>query len=102
VKLPIELKNATNNFLRQSNRIVKVAYYCFHLSYRIDRSIMVRHAVYEEANPKNPPDSPWNGILLTGTFDASKWVQIPSLVQRWTAAHAQGLMTANAESGSVP
>lgn len=92
VKLPQDLVRATDNFLRNSTRIAKIVYYCFHIAIRIDRSCLIRLALHEEANPKNASGSPWSRTLLKGVLDATKWTTIPGLVDRWTAAHARGLI----------
>jgi hypothetical protein len=91
VKLPPEASRATARFLRNNSRIAKIVYYDFHLTTRLDGSVLNQHALHEVANPKNAPGSPWNRTLLRAV-PANTWVALPALVERWGTAHARGIM----------
>jgi hypothetical protein len=84
VMLPMVVFNATTAFLRNTSRVVKVVYYMFHLT-RSTEGMLNRHAIREINNPHNPADSPWTDHLFPSARNATNWVTLPWLLERWSS-----------------
>ncbi len=82
VMLPMHVVRATNAFLRNTSRVVRVVYYLFHLKQAAE-GVRNRHAVHEMNNSRNPPDSPWNRNLFQPARNGFNWITIPALLERW-------------------